>query len=121
MSETPTLLDDIRRTAHQRYGHYPVTLSDGFVVTLRAPLRMESDERTLLRQMQHRMNTMQDDPETTDGDLMALMRELLCLVAEGDTGQRLVDEVGDDLSVLQTLFEHYSERTQPGEASHSPA
>ena len=121
MSEKPTLLDDIRRTAHQRYGNYPVTLSDGFTVVLRAPLRMPSTERDALREMQRRMNTMQDDDRATDGDLLDVMREAMCLVAEGDTGNRLVEEIGDDLATLQTLFEQYAERTQPGEVSPSPA
>jgi len=113
-------LDAIRQEARQRYADYPVRLDDQTTVVLRAPLRLSSEERTALRKMQSSIGTMQDDPEYSDGDLLEVLRSMIRTVAD-DRGHadRLIEEIGDDLAVLQTLFEQYSERTQPGEASHS--
>lgn len=113
-------LDELRAEARKRYADYPVTLSNGTVVTLRAPLRLSSEARTALRGMQQQISTMQDAETYSDSSLLDLLRDMLITVADDEVGGKaLVDEIGDDLAVLQTLFEDYSERTQAGEASHS--
>lgn len=113
-------LDSLRQEARRRYADYPVQIDESTTVVLRAPLRLRSDERTALREMQQAISSMQDDPTYSDTDLLELLRDIVRTVADdSELGQRLVDAIGDDLAVLQTMFEYYSERTQSGEASHS--
>ncbi len=115
-------LDELRQEARKRYADYPVTLDDQTTVVLRAPLRLSSDERTALRGMQSKISAMQDEDEYSDAELLELLRDILLTVADdNERGHRLVTEIGEDLAVLQTMFEDYSERTQSGEASHSPS
>lgn len=113
-------LDGLRQEARKRYADYPVQLDETTTVVLRAPLRLHSDERTALREMQQQISAMQESPDYSDADLLELLRDIIRTVADDrERGQRLVDAIGDDLAVLQTMFEDYSERTQSGEASHS--
>lgn len=115
-------LDELRQEARKRYADYPVTLKDGKDVVLRAPLRLASDERTALRKMQTQISDMQDQADYADAELLEVLRNIVRTVADNDKrAQSLVDEIGDDLALLQTMFEDYSERTQSGEASPSPA
>lgn len=113
-------LDGLRQEASRRYADYPIRLDDHTTVVLRAPLRLSSENRTKLRRMQSQLGAMQDDPEYADEDLLGLLRDMIRTVADDrERAEVLIDAIGEDLSALQTLFEQYSERTQPGEASHS--
>lgn len=113
-------LDGLRQEASKRYADYPVRMDEHTTVVLRAPLRLSSEDRMSLRRMQTSISDMQDDPEYSDAHLLEVLRNMIRTVADNrERAQVLVDAIGDDLAVLQTLFEDYSERTQAGEASHS--
>lgn len=120
METNGATLDGIRQEAARRYADYPIRLDEQTTVVLRTPLRLSSEERTKLRRMQTQVADMQDDPEYADGDLLELLRNMIRTVADDrERADLLIDAVGEDLAVLQTLFEQYSERAQPGEVSHS--
>jgi tail assembly protein len=108
-------LDDIRASAEAKYGSTDITLSDGTLTRLLNPLRMPKAKRTAL-------GTLQDKLDEDGVDQEAVLREALTLVASSPArAQALLDEIGDDLAMLATVFETYSRGAQVGEASPSPA
>lgn len=106
-------LDNIRKAAQARYGSTDVELEDGFVVRLMNPLRLPKGKRAELQGIQDRMNAEGADQEE-------MLHEVVYLVAENEAAAtRLIDAVGEDLTVLVEIFREYSEGTQAGEASAS--
>ncbi|WP_327292443.1 phage tail assembly protein [Streptomyces sp. NBC_01198] len=106
-------LDDIRAAAEAKYGSTDIDLGGENIVRLLNPLRLAKAARA-------RLVAIQDELGEDDADQEALLSEALVLVAETPgKGKALLKAVGDDLAVLASLFERYSEGTQAGEASAS--
>ena len=118
--EQGVTLEGLRQEASKRYADYPVHLDETTWVVLRAPLRLSTDDRSRLRQLQRSLSDMRDDPQYSDVDLLETLRNMIRTVAnDRRLADQLIEAIGEDLALLQTLFEDYSERTQAGEASHS--
>ena len=106
-------LDNIRKAAQAKYGSTEITLDDEFVVELQNPLRLPKSKRAELAGLQARLDAGDLDQE----DVLATTVHLVAKSEAAAT--RLLDEVGDDLTVLVEIFKEYSEGTQAGEASAS--
>jgi hypothetical protein len=102
-------LDDIRAAAEKKYGNVDISF-DGNTVTLLNPLRLDHAKRAAL-------SALQDELNDSDGDQAELLRKGILLVAQNaEYGQRLIDTIGEDLTVLAQVFASYGEGVQAGEA-----
>lgn len=109
MSTTFTL-DSIREAAEAKYGNMVITLNDGFEVELVNALRLPKAKRDALLETQ---NKLEDD----NADQEAVFAEIVRVVASNETAaNRLLEEVGNDLTILVSIFESYGKLTQVGEA-----
>lgn len=105
-------LDDIRAAAEAKYGSTDIDLGDDKVVLVN-PLRLDKDKRTALTKIQERS----EEEGADEGDVM---REALRLVTSTPQAcEKFIDMVGDDLALLATVFNAYTEGVQVGEASAS--
>lgn len=113
-------LENLRAESRKRYADYPVEIDADTTVVLRAPLRLSTEERQRVRELQRDMKELQDDSDNAEAEVVEVLREMIRLVSDDTTkADRLIAAVGDDLALLQTIFADYSERAQPGEASNS--
>lgn len=112
MSNNTFTLADIRAAAEKKYGDFPVELGPGDVVVLRNALRLSKSERAALKRAQESM-------KAEDADEQVLLEDCIRIVAAPGQGQRLVDAIGGDLTVLAETFSKYAEGTEAGEASGS--
>jgi hypothetical protein len=103
-------LDDIRASAEAKYGSTDITV-DGRPVVLLNPLRLGKRKRQRLTEIQTQLSS----DEAVDQQVL-LEEALLCVAASESQGQRLLDAIGDDLALLVSVFERYSEGTQAPEA-----
>jgi hypothetical protein len=106
-------LDDIRAAADKKYGSTDIPLGDGSVVKLVNPLRLPKDKRDTLSGIGERMEVEGVD----QADVLA--DALRAAAASATEVEKLISEIGGDLAVLVTLFEHYTNGVQAGEASAS--
>lgn len=124
-------LSDLRATATTKYGDLPLELDDGQTVTLQNLLRMPKEQRKKLTAIQERLDRVQGEDEglkaaelqegedDTDA-IVRLVREAIELVADTKAhAKALLDEIGDDLPTLMSVFEEYGQTSQPGEATPS--
>ena len=104
MSNTFTL-DDIRTAAEAKYGSTDIQLGDGSTCKLLNPLRLPKDKRTELVALQ--------EAQSEDGaDTEELLAQTLVLVADNaKVANKLIKEIGGDLTVLAEIFERFK---QPG-------
>lgn len=108
-------LDDIRAAAEARYGSTDIDLGNGLIVRLLNPLRLSKTNRAGLSSLQEKLSADGADQEL-------LLTEALRMVAETPgKAEILIDAIGGDLAVLAQVFSAYTEGTQAGEASASPA
>lgn len=97
-------LDDIRKAADAQYGHTEVA-----GVILQNPMRLSKEARMEFGKMREKVSEADDASD--------VLREMLTMVAKPGTGiDKLLEEVGDDMALLMTIFTKYSEGAQVGEA-----
>ena len=101
-------LDALRAEAENKYKNLTVR-----GVVFRGLMRVSKDDRKQFNDMM----AARKAGELQDEDVTEFYRRMLMLVAE-DKGEaeKLLDEVGEDAAVLDTLVALYFERTQVGEA-----
>jgi hypothetical protein len=100
-------LDALRAEANNKYKNLTVR-----GVVFRGLMRVSKDER-------ERFNELTAARREGDGqaDVTEFYRDILMLVAEDKAAaEALLDEIGEDAAVLDTLVTLYFERTQVGEA-----
>lgn len=105
-------LDDIRAAAEAKYGDTTIDLGDEKMVLVN-PLRLDKDKRKALTSIQERS----EEEGADEGDVM---REALRLATSTPAAaEKFIGIAGDDLTLLATVFESYTEGVQMGEASAS--
>lgn len=101
-------LDALRAEAENKYKNLTVR-----GVVFRGLMRVSKDDRKQFNDMM----AARKAGESQDEDVTEFYRRMLMLVAEDkDEAEKLLDEVGEDAAVLDTLVTLYFERTQVGEA-----
>lgn len=111
-------LDDIRAAAEKKYGDLTIPLPEGDAVLVNV-LRLSKDKRKALKEVQTKAEADAEDPET-DSDEGDVLRESVRIVTQTkEQADRLLAEVGDDLTMLAVIFEQYTGDTEMGEASAS--
>ena len=96
-------LDDIKAAADAQYGHTEVA-----GVILQNPMRLSKEQREEFSNMRDRLG---------EEDAADVLKGMLRMVAKEGTGvEGLIEQCGDDLALLMTIFTKYSEGTQAGEA-----
>lgn len=100
-------LDALRAEANNKYKNLTVR-----GVVFRGLMRVSKDDR---KQFDDMMAARKAGEEQTD--VTEFYRDMLMLVAE-DKGEaeKLLEDIGEDAAVLDTLVSLYFERTQVGEA-----
>lgn len=117
MSSKSFTLDDIREAAEKKYGATTFPDVPGGEVRLVNVLRLSKDKRDALKAVQKRAKEHGDDE---DFDVAATYRESIEIVAEtAEQASRLIEEFGEDLGALATIFNLYTSETEMGEASAS--
>ncbi len=109
-------LDDIRTAAEAKYGSTDIEVSEGRVCRLLNPLKLSKETRTKLGDLQKELDREAEEGEEQP-DQEDILRDCIRLVAENETlANELLDALGDDLTMLATIFETYGKATQVGEA-----
>ena len=92
----------------------------GETVTLRHVMRLQKAERG--KALDAIEATRELDTNTADGidEMLKQLKVVLGTVATG-SGKVLTDAIGDDIALAMKVMDLWTERTQPGEASNSPA
>ena len=100
-------LDALRAEANNKYKNLVVR-----GVVFRGLMRVTKDERERFNEMMTARKVSEEQTDVTD-----FYRDMLMLVAEDKpAAEALLDEIGEDAAVLDTLVTLYFERTQVGEA-----
>ena len=100
-------LDALRAEANNKYKNLVVR-----GVVFRGLMRVTKDERERFNEMMAARKASEEQTDVTD-----FYRDMLMLVAEDKpAAEALLDEIGEDAAVLDTLVALYFERTQVGEA-----
>ncbi|MFF4607928.1 phage tail assembly protein [Streptomyces sp. NPDC001339] len=103
-------LDEIRRAAERQYGDFDIALPDGTTATLRSPLRMSAEERSLLGDVESLV---------VAGDTGAITEALKIAAKTPEQAARLLDALGGDLATAAVLFEQWATAVSVGEPSPS--
>ena len=113
-------LDNIREAAEAKYGSTDIEIGET-TIRLLNPLRLPKARRDALIAAQKGLEASKDDDgNEVEVDQEGIFHEILSLVAETPAQAKvLLDALGDDLALLASVFEMYSEGTQAGEASAS--
>lgn len=100
-------LDALRAEANNKYKNLVVR-----GVVFRGLMRVTKDERERFNEMMTARKASEEQTDVTE-----FYRDMLMLVAEDKSAAAsLLDEIGEDAAVLDTLVTLYFERTQVGEA-----
>ena len=100
-------LDALRAEANNKYKNLVVR-----GVVFRGLMRVTKDERERFNEMMTARKASEEQTDVTE-----FYRDMLMLVAEDKpAAEALLDEIGEDAAVLDTLVTLYFERTQVGEA-----
>lgn len=116
-------LDELRAEAERRYGDLEVDLPGG-TVRFRAFLRLPEHARTAFITHEKQLRGLIDTEANTDaadaGRVLDIMRDMLAVTVDNpDLFLAAVRELDDGPAVVATLWEHYQDKSQPGEASRS--
>ncbi len=106
-------LDDIRQAAEAKYGDMTITLDDGFEARLLNPLRLSKEAREELTRVQDQANEEGDDATDQEESLKETVRIVCEKKVQAD---RLLEQMGGDLTLLASLLDKYGEVAQVGEA-----
>lgn len=100
-------LDALRAEANNKYKNLEVR-----GVVFRGLMRVSKADRERFNEMMTARKVSEEQTDVTD-----FYRDMLMLVAEDKpAAEALLDEIGEDAAVLDTLVALYFERTQVGEA-----
>jgi len=100
-------LDALRAEANNKYKNLTVR-----GVVFRGLMRVSKDERERFNELTAARRAGEEQADVTE-----FYRDILMLVAEDKAAaEALLDEIGEDAAVLDTLVTLYFERTQVGEA-----
>ena len=111
-------LDAIKQESEKRYGSTVIATADG-KITFRALLRLPDDDLRKVQQLINRVNEISQAGEETFEAVQEMnghMHEAL-QIACGDAERYAKFCEGLDRADLLTVFEYWSNGTQPGEAS----
>jgi hypothetical protein len=113
-------LDDIRAAAERKYGSTNLQLDKG-LLRLINPLQLSKEKRAELQATQGRLEAASDKEAGAEGDDQEdVIRDALRVVADNQyLVENLIEQVGDNLAVLATIFERYTGQQEVGEASAS--
>lgn len=117
-------LDDIRAEAERKYGDLEVDLPGGtvrFRAFLRLPAHLREQFVAYEREFRGLVAAGDEASATTDaadaGRVLDIMRDMLATTADyPEVFRAAVAELDDGPAVVATLWEHYQNTTQPGEA-----
>lgn len=110
-------LADLRADLDKEFAPVEIDLGRGKVV-LRNVLRLNAEDRKKVMEASKLLT------QDKDGDIEELfegIRTVIRLVAADGKGDALVNAIGDDLALGMKIMTIWTEATQPGEASNSPA
>ena len=100
-------LDALRAEANNKYKNLVVR-----GVVFRGLMRVSKDERERFNEMMAARKVSEERADVTE-----FYRDMLMLVAEDKAeAEKLLEDIGEDAAVLDTLVSLYFERTQAGEA-----
>ncbi|GAA0967400.1 phage tail assembly protein [Actinocorallia libanotica] len=103
-------LDAFREAADAKYGATEIELSDGTIVRLLNPLRLDKETRASLTDKLGGLNAEDADQEEELANIIRLVAEYK------PSAEKLLEEVGGDLAVLVSVIEAYNKGAQVGEA-----
>lgn len=110
---TSVSLADLQAASQEKWGDFVI---EDLGVTLRHALRLSKAERKKLSQLQDAESDGDEDEEV----VLNRLRKTVEIVAQTpEQGKKLLAAVGDDVTLLATILEQYTEATQMGEASDS--
>lgn len=112
-------LDDLRNDLDREFAPLELTVGKTRVV-LRNPLRLSSADRKVVLDAMKAL----DDDSLKEDDVDAMLdeiRKVLGACADAGKGDALISAIGDDVALAMKIMSLWSEATQPGEASNSPA
>lgn len=117
---TDITLEDIKAAADKKYASLKIGLGE-HTIELRNALRLSEDERDRVSELQDELSGEDDEGNKIEGRSQTPVLEdmLRTLCATEGQGNKLVDALGGDLTLLAETFESYKEKTQLGEASPS--
>lgn len=121
-------LADMRAALDKEFAPCPVDLGDE-VVVLRNLMRVEDTTRTKVMKALERIDTLKGDEDDEERQqtpeeieqMSAAITEVLSLLPANGKGEKLVAEINGDLILSTRVLERWTEATQPGEATNSPA
>jgi hypothetical protein len=100
-------LDALRAEANNKYKNLVVR-----GVVFRGLMRVSKDDRERFNEMMAARRAGEEQEDVTE-----FYRDMLMLVAEDKSeAEKLLEDIGEDAAVLDTLVSLYFERTQAGEA-----
>lgn len=100
-------LDALRAEANNKYKNLVVR-----GVVFRGLMRVSKDDRERFNEMMAARQVSEEQADVTE-----FYRDMLMLVAEDKAeAEKLLEDIGEDAAVLDTLVSLYFERTQAGEA-----
>ena len=112
---TNVTLADLQDAAQKKWGDLVI---EDLGVTLRHALRLSKADRKKLSKLQE----VEEGDEANEDEEVVLnrLRKTVEIVAQTpEQAKVLLDAVGDDVTLLATVLEQYTEATQMGEASDS--
>lgn len=132
-------LDDITSAAEQKYGDLKLTGLCTLQNALKLPKArrralkalqeqatvlqsddLDSDDETVAATAQEKVDAILEDGEDREEALMRTLRGMIEVVADSKGGAaNLLNQVGENDTVLLELIERYGQVSQPGEASPS--
>ncbi|SUE29608.1 Uncharacterised protein [Nocardia farcinica] len=120
-------LDQLREDVERKFAPITIELGEGERVVLRNLLRVPKREREQVFALMDSMDELEDAERASAGagmDFLSksadLAKDIIVLVADSRyLGQKLVDNLGDDLALTLQIFEMWMKATQPGEAESS--
>ncbi|WP_028472123.1 phage tail assembly protein [Nocardioides alkalitolerans] len=110
-------LDDIRNAAKKKFGSAEFEI-DGQTFNLRNALKLSDEERDSLFSKDEKNVDEDGEPvrETTAETRASLEHQIRTLSDRKDLADRLLEEIGGDLTELAQVMAHWTEETQAGEA-----
>lgn len=103
-------LDDIREAAEAKYADVEITFGKDDSVSFINALRLSKKDRGALLKLQEELGKDGADQASL------LAGGLRTVASDKDAANRMLELVGEDLSILASIFEKYTEGTQAGEA-----
>lgn len=130
MTKNMFTLENLRDAADKQFAPVKIGLSDGTEVTLKNLLRLNKQDRELVKSKFKVINPENDESDenaksSTDDDLTGVDRvaeaasEILSKVASDP--RKLLKELDGDVGLILQVLETWMAGTQPGEAQSSPS